>query len=270
MCLQLSACPKQAKTHRPMRKQRSNSKPAVKVFGLPRYLFGFLVVVVVVVLVMTLAVMFGRKKASPPRSTVLVPLYVYPDPGAWDPLFTASVSPLPHKQQLTINSISQHPTLHFTIVINPGSGPGPNPLPDKNYTQELPKLNSYNNVRTVGYVSTQWAKRDMQSVLKDIRTYSGWASNSTFLGLGLQGIFLDETPAIYNADSVKYLDTVASAIRFQPGFGNSPLVSYTVLHLLSVLGNIEPKHRLSSRDPCREHPVSFRFDSTCLISDGPR
>jgi hypothetical protein len=38
--------------------------------------------------------MYPRKKIGLPSSNILVPLYVYPAPGAWDPLFTASVKSL--------------------------------------------------------------------------------------------------------------------------------------------------------------------------------
>jgi hypothetical protein len=60
-----------------------------KVLGVPRFLLWILLALTLIVIVVPLAVMFGKKKSSPPQSTVLVPLYVYPNPGAWDPLFTA-------------------------------------------------------------------------------------------------------------------------------------------------------------------------------------
>ena len=45
-----------------------------------------------------LAMFFKRKSKSTPRpsptSTILLPLYVYPSPGAWAPLFDASVNPV--------------------------------------------------------------------------------------------------------------------------------------------------------------------------------
>jgi len=65
----------------------------------------------------------------------------------------------------------------------------------------------------------------MSLALQDIETYSGWAQNSTVKGLGMQGIFLDETPAQYNNASAQFLDTVAVAIRTATGFGSDPLVS---------------------------------------------
>jgi hypothetical protein len=69
--------------------QRYSAKSGPRVLCLPRYLFFLLLSVAVLALVVPLAVMFGKKKSNTPRSDVLVPLYVYPNPGAWDPLFTA-------------------------------------------------------------------------------------------------------------------------------------------------------------------------------------
>lgn len=111
------------------------------------------------------------------------------------------------------------------MVVNPASGPGLGAGPDGNYTREIPKLNSYANVRTVGYVSTDWTKRDVALAEKDIATYSAWAQNATVQDLGVQGIFLDETPAVYTDASAQYLQTLASAIRSANGFGSDPMVS---------------------------------------------
>jgi Spherulation-specific family 4 len=111
------------------------------------------------------------------------------------------------------------------VVVNPNSGPGNAILPDGNYTREIPRLNAYSNVRTVGYVSTSWASRPLSSALQDISTYSGWPKNSTVQGLSVQGIFFDETPSVYNASGANFLNSAAAAIKFQPGLGINPLVS---------------------------------------------
>jgi hypothetical protein len=50
------------------------------------------VVVVILAVVIPVAVVFSRRKHSNGlASTVLVPLYIYPDPGAWDPLYEVLV-----------------------------------------------------------------------------------------------------------------------------------------------------------------------------------
>ncbi|CZT07757.1 related to cell surface spherulin 4-like protein [Rhynchosporium agropyri] len=181
--------------------------------GVPLWILSLLVsLVVITAIVVPIAVMFGRKKNSSgpaPRSAVLVPLYVYPDPGAWDPLFEAA---------------ERYPDLNFTAVVNPASGPGDEALPDGNYTRDISKLNSYPNVRTVGYVSTRWTSRNISLALADIQVYSRWATNSSIPNLGMRGIFLDETPSIWNASAQEYLENVAAAIRSDAGLGSDPLI----------------------------------------------
>lgn len=50
-----------------------------------------IIVIVVVVIITPPAVLLAMGKVSPPKSAVLVPLYVYPAPGAWEPLHEAYV-----------------------------------------------------------------------------------------------------------------------------------------------------------------------------------
>jgi hypothetical protein len=52
---------------------------------------------------------------------------------------------------LTIHRIEANPTVDFTIIINPDSGPGPNALPDGNYITGITALNKHPNVKLVGY-----------------------------------------------------------------------------------------------------------------------
>ena len=40
--------------------------------------------------------------------SVLLPLYVYPESGAWDPVYSA---------------VSSNPSVEFVVVVNPDSGP---------------------------------------------------------------------------------------------------------------------------------------------------
>lgn len=60
-----------------------------RILGIPRFLLWVFLAVAVIVIVVPLAVMFGKKKSRSLQSTILVPLYVYPHPGAWDPLFNS-------------------------------------------------------------------------------------------------------------------------------------------------------------------------------------
>lgn len=72
-----------------MKSPRNKAKNGPRILGRSRYLFCLLLSLAVIALVVPLAVMFGKKKTATPRSDVLVPLYVYPSPGAWDPLLAA-------------------------------------------------------------------------------------------------------------------------------------------------------------------------------------
>jgi hypothetical protein len=80
-------------------------------------------------------------------------------------------------------------------------------------------------VRTVGYVSTDYTKRDIGAILNDITVYSGWSENATVNKLGMRGIFLDETPSQYDAASEEFFETIAASIRSKTGLGEDPLVS---------------------------------------------
>jgi hypothetical protein len=133
-----------------------------------------------------------------------------------------------HSQLIRLDRIASHPGLNFTIVVNPASGPGSGAGPDANYTREIPRLNAYANVRTVGYVSTDYAKRNLSLVLRDISTYSAWSENITSPGLGMHGIFLDETTSQYEPASAQFYETIASGVRSEAGLGSNPLVSLPV------------------------------------------
>lgn len=136
-----------------------------------------------------------------PKSNILLPLYIYPDPEAWTPL----------QQRIVAN-----PNVHFTIVINPFNGPGLDDLPDENYRQEIPKLTCHANVRVVGYVHISWAKRDLHAVCQDIDKYAQWHERSGDPGLRVKGVFVDETPNVYGADAEAYLAKLQKHVKQMP------------------------------------------------------
>lgn len=124
--------------------------------------------------------------------------------------------------------ISEHPNVNFTVVINPGSGPGPDALPDANYTREIPKLVSFDNVRVLGYVATTWATRNISLVRKDIETYAAWPTNSSNPNLAVRGIFFDETPQQFNASALNYLQNLTDFVKDTPGLGPDHYVRATL------------------------------------------
>lgn len=117
--------------------------------------------------------------------SILLPLYIYPSPGSWDPLLTMAAT---------------HSNVDFTVIVNPASGPGTDSLPDENYVAALRSLDHFPNVNLLGYVRCTYGDRDVADIDEDIAKYGDWEAQISDLddgGLGvtLQGIFLDEFPA---------------------------------------------------------------------------
>lgn len=111
---------------------------------------------------------------------ILLPLYLYPGDSAtaWSPIF---------------QTISTHPTTTFQIVINPNSGPGtPSLLTDANLITGLSTLNAYPNVRTLGYVLTDYGHRPNATVTADVDIYASWSASPNGADIHLDGIYFDE------------------------------------------------------------------------------
>ncbi|OQO03201.1 hypothetical protein B0A48_11456 [Cryoendolithus antarcticus] len=139
----------------------------------------------------------------PPRSGVIVPLYIYPlNAGTWEPL---------HK------AIADHSDLQFIVVINPNSGPGKPPAPDENYARELPKLNARPNVTTVGYVRTKYCKRTIDEVYEEVKVYAGWSEADEQSGIFVQGVFMDEVPNHHSEHVENYLNDLTTKIKENTG-----------------------------------------------------
>jgi hypothetical protein len=77
------------------------------------------------------------------------------------------------------------------------------------------RLNSYANVKTVGYVRTGYAGRNLTDVIADVSIYGGWASKSE--SLAMHGIFCDESPHEFSEVAVEYMRTLNQAIKTTKG-----------------------------------------------------
>lgn len=86
-------------------------------------------------------------------------------------------------------------------------------LPDANYTREIPRLNEIDNVRTLGYVATDYGNKGLDAALAEINLYAGWAEQDA--GMTLDGIFFDETPTHYDPVVDVYMQTVSQAVHQQ-------------------------------------------------------
>jgi Spherulation-specific family 4 len=152
---------------------------------------------------------------------------------------------------LSKNRISGQPNLDFLVILNPNSGPGDIVVANKDYTREIPKLNAYANVVTVGYIRIDYCRRPLSEVCAEIDTYAGWAAEYEKTGLGVGGILLDETPNHYTAQRAEYLDAVRQHVKATPGIQGERLVCSP----------------LSSIANCREEETSFSPNKTKFVSD---
>ncbi|PWY90402.1 hypothetical protein BO94DRAFT_565046 [Aspergillus sclerotioniger CBS 115572] len=163
--------------------------------------------VVIIVIVVPCAVILTRKNHGE-KTNVLFPLYIWPtNDTTWDPLY---------------DSVTAHPDLNFTVIINPSSGPGSSAYPSDEYATQLERLSTYANVRKVGYVRTGYATRNITAVLDDIATYAGWSNES--LNLAMDGIFFDEAPYDYAAAKVDYMKTINEAVKNSSGLVRDRMV----------------------------------------------
>lgn len=106
--------------------------------------------------------------------------------------------------------------------MNPSSGPG-SATPSTQYSTAVHRLSTYSNVQKVGYVRTNYAKRNISSVLADVETYANWSTIST--GLAMDGIFFDEAPYDYTTTSGEYMREINKAVKSAAGIQSNRLVS---------------------------------------------
>ncbi|KAL4981870.1 Spherulation-specific family 4-domain-containing protein [Aspergillus falconensis] len=158
-------------------------------------------IAVILAIVIPLALILPNRGDKGKPSSVIFPLYIYPETNStWAPLY---------------NAISTHPDLKFLVVVNPSSGPGNSSAPDEAYQTAIRQLNTYSNVQKVGYVRTNYAKRNASEVLDDVATYAGWQEQSA--DLAMTGIFFDESPHQYAAETAEYLERINAAVKSASG-----------------------------------------------------
>ncbi|CAN8104245.1 unnamed protein product [Discula destructiva] len=163
------------------------------------------------------------------RTSMMVPLYVYPGNASWtNPEWAAAVK-----------AFKANSHLHFYVVINPNNGPlntsdpsGANGgycnvyndssyIPhgcNRDWTTHLAALNKLSNVQTIGYVYTRYGARDPAAIKADIAEWAAWdtAPTWTFGGdkadIAVAGLWFDEigadpSNATLVADLVAYANT---------------------------------------------------------------
>ena len=163
---------------------------------------------------------------APTKTTVIVPLYIYPlTRTTWDPLYTAQVIPgrpgplyrsRTQYADTAMFRVAAYPNLDFLVIVNPNSGPSNSPIPDANYTREIPRLNAQPNVRTIGYVRTNYCMRSYEEASQDVATYGGWWKHHND-GVYVEGIFFDETPDQVSEAAAAYLDKLTLHAKSMSG-----------------------------------------------------
>lgn len=77
-------------------------------------------------------------------------------------------------------------------------------------------------MRTVGYVRTGYAERDIDAVVRDVDTYARWSRLNA--NLTVHGIFFDEAPHEYSERTRDYLATANEAVKDSNLIGGAKLV----------------------------------------------
>ncbi|KAG9228759.1 Spherulation-specific family 4 [Amylocarpus encephaloides] len=139
--------------------------------------------------------------------SILLPLYLYPWPGVWDPLYTAATT---------------HPLVNFTVVLNPCSGPCTTRPIEPPYLLEIPKLALYPNIRTLGYVATNYTSKPLSDVIVEIQAYANWTSILNDSRVAVDGIFFDEVPGPYDWRKYDYLKLAQSEVKSWEGLVHNP------------------------------------------------
>ena len=114
--------------------------------------------------------------------------------------------------------------MNITVIVNPDSGPGSLPYPNADYTPAIQKLNTYSNIRSIGYVKTGYGTRNTSDIVRDINTYSRWSANSS--SIAMHGIFFDEVVYEYSASAPQYMKTIDQAAKNAAGLLEPRTVSF--------------------------------------------
>ncbi|KAJ4287153.1 hypothetical protein N0V90_012551 [Kalmusia sp. IMI 367209] len=145
-------------------------------------------------------------------ASVLLPLYIYPTSTSWQPL---------------LDSAAAYPSLQFTVIVNPNSGPGYAPWwPNTDYTTYLAKLNALPNIHVVGYTDTAQVNVEggaytTDTIEKDIATYAARSTDATYPNIGVNGIFFDDVTNVYSDSIGEILEEVANYTKAQSGIEGS-------------------------------------------------
>lgn len=83
----------------------------------------------------------------------------------------------------------------------------------------MPKLKNYSNIRTLGYVATNYTNKPIDSLVAEIHTYAIWSQLLNDTRVAVDGIFFDETPGPYDWKAHDYLALATQEVKGSPGLG---------------------------------------------------
>jgi hypothetical protein len=139
------------------------------------------------------------------RLKISIPLYSYPnwyspDLYIWPKIAAAA------------------PDVEITAIINPHNGPDSGP-PNSDYQKGLADLAAA-GIKIVGYIHTDYGRRDLQDVARDIHLYARY--------FGVEGIFVDEIAT--SLDCFAYNQQVAKTIKIDAGLEQAIFNPGTHIH----------------------------------------
>ena len=105
------------------------------------------------------------------------------------------------------------------MIINPASGPGNESLPNPQYRDAISELHRFPNVQVLGYVRTDYARRNINEARRDIAVYAAWPES-----LAVEGIFLDEAPHVYDEAAEGFIQELGGEIKATPGIRGGRMV----------------------------------------------
>ena len=90
------------------------------------------------------------------------------------------------------------------VIINPSSGPGE--VRDENYVKQIEKIKK-SNIKIIAYIPTNYQKRSINTVYKDIEKYFEFYGKEN-----LNGFFFDEI-GVENKNEVEYLKELNNHVK---------------------------------------------------------
>lgn len=153
------------------------------------------------------------------------------------------------------------------MILNPCSGPCLGSLPDQVYLDEIPKLRAYPNIRTLGYVATHYAEKDIGQVLAEIDQYARWPKITNITKMRVDGIFFDETPSTYDVDGYAYLKKASQAVKNGTTFKDKFVGTSETFHSADKVSKISAVHNPGLVSPAILNSKAVYQDSYLNLTD---